>query len=61
MTLHQKIAKTLGWSIKDTKTFDLPTLRELVRPFNRSLAEEVSQVIKEGSHLTEKPCPTKTS
>lgn len=51
-TLHDRIALTLGWSDRDVTSFSLPTLRELVRPVDPSLAAEITEVIALGSHLT---------
>jgi hypothetical protein len=51
MNLHERIAKTLGWSVQDTQSCSLPTLRELVRPVSPPLAYEISQVIQSGSRL----------
>jgi hypothetical protein len=51
-TLRNRIAEALGWSIEDTKTFDLATLRELVRPVSQKLAYEITEIIRKGEHLT---------
>jgi len=52
MTLHQQIAKALGWSEEDTKKFSLQMLREMVRGKNPKLAYEISRAIRTGSYLT---------
>lgn len=49
--MHEKIAKALGWTVSETQTFSLPTLRDLVRPVDPELAQEISNVIQRGSHI----------
>jgi hypothetical protein len=42
LTLHERIAVTLGWSAADVLSFSLLSLRELVRPIDPRLAGEIS-------------------
>jgi hypothetical protein len=51
MSLHDKIAKVLGWTVADTKSMSLASLRELVRPVDLNLANEISDVIQNGGHI----------
>jgi hypothetical protein len=51
MSLHDKIAKVLGWTVADTKSMSLASLRELVRPVDLNLANELSDVIQNGGHI----------
>lgn len=56
MTLHERIATVLGWTVKDTQSLSLHSLRELVRPLDRGLAAEISGVITSARVLREPPC-----
>ena len=49
--LHPRIAKALGWTLEKTRTLSLPNLRELVRPVDPKLAEEISRVVQSGSFI----------
>lgn len=53
MSLHKKIAKVLGWSTNETHGFSLQSLRELVRPVDPKLADEISQRITSGDYIRE--------
>ena len=50
--IHERIAAVLGWTIAETQGFSLAALRELVRPLDPKLAEEISQGIRDMNHLT---------
>jgi hypothetical protein len=52
--LHERIATALGWTVKDAQSFDLATLRTLVRATHPKLADEISIIIAKGSHITRK-------
>lgn len=54
MSLHEKIAKALGWTVAETQTMSLSSLREMVRPVDANLAAEISDHIQFGWHLTRK-------
>lgn len=41
-SLHARIAKALGWTVKEAQSFSLPALRDLVRPVSPKLAEEIT-------------------
>jgi len=46
--LHERIAKALGWSVKDTQSFSLQALRELLRTVSPKLVHEIDQAIRSG-------------
>lgn len=52
VSLHERIAKALGWPLRDVESMSLPSLRELVRPVDRYLAEEISESINYYQDLT---------
>lgn len=49
MNLSERIAEALGWSLQDVHSFSLPTMREMVRQVNPSLAHEITQTIRRSS------------
>lgn len=49
--LHERIAKALGWTVKETQSFSLPTLREMVRSVSPKLAHEITVVMKTNSYF----------
>ena len=49
--LHERIAETLGWTVKEAQSFSLATLREVVREKNPKLAHVISDVIQNGEHI----------
>lgn len=51
MTLHERIARVLGWSVRDAHQLPLQSLRELVRPEHPNLAELISQEIRSGRYV----------
>lgn len=51
MTLHERIATVLGWTVGETQTFSLLILRELVRPLDAKLAAEIAEVVLSGEHI----------
>lgn len=53
MTLHERIAAALGWSVADCQSFSLQALRDMVRPVSEKLAHEITIVIS-GSVVTRK-------
>lgn len=58
--LYDRAARSLGWSLAETRRFLLPALRDLVRPVDPSLADEMSLVIQSGAYGGErKPTSTK--
>jgi hypothetical protein len=46
MNLHERIAKALGWTVKETQGFSLLALRDLVRPVDEKLAHEITLATK---------------
>lgn len=52
MTLHERIAAALGWSLEDALSFSLPALRDIVRITHPKLAAEISAVLTAGTHVT---------
>lgn len=51
-SLHEKIAHLLGWSMADVQSMSLRTLRELVRPLDKVIANALTEAIRkhEGSY-----------
>lgn len=50
--VRHRAAKALGWSIKDTRGLSLASLRELIRDKDPELAEEMSCIIRNGTHIS---------
>jgi hypothetical protein len=50
-SLHERIAKALDWPLADVQSMSLAALRELVRPVDKKLADEISAALSGGSHL----------
>jgi hypothetical protein len=51
MSLHERIAIALGWSVRDTQSMSLQALRDIVRPVNAKLAHEIDTTIRSGEYL----------
>jgi hypothetical protein len=51
MSLHERIAAALGWTVKETQSFSLASLRELVRPVSPKLAYELTVTIQTGDYI----------
>lgn len=51
VTLHERIAQALGWTVADTQSFSFQSLRELVRPVSPKLAAELDHQIQSGSYI----------
>lgn len=49
--LYRDAARVLGWTVEQTHSISLASLRELVRPVDPALAEDISRVIAAGSHV----------
>jgi hypothetical protein len=56
--LHERIAKALGWSVKDAQSLSMHSLRDLVRPVDPQLAQEMSHVIQSGAYIRATPAAT---
>lgn len=54
-TLHERIAIALGWTVKDVQSFSFQTLRELVRPEDPVLADEISEAIRSEAYIIGAP------
>src|ERR1700733_1312699 len=50
-SLHARIAAALGWPMRDVQSMSLQSLRDLVRPVDPGLADEISRVVQAGSHI----------
>ena len=46
MTLHERIAQALGWTLADAQSFSLLALRDLVRPVDAKLAYEIHEALR---------------
>ena len=55
MSLHERIAAALGWTVAQAQSFSLPSLREMVRPVSAKLAHEITQEIRSGAVIVSKP------
>lgn len=53
--LHERIAKALGWSTSDVRSFSMQSLRDLVRPVDPNLAREMDYVIQSGAYVRGEP------
>jgi hypothetical protein len=53
--LHDRIARTLGWSAEDVRSFSMQSLRDLVRPVDPDLAKEMTLVIQSGQYVHATP------
>lgn len=52
-SLHRRIAATLGWTESSTRSMSLASLRDLVRPVDPALAEEIGERIRSGRHIAQ--------
>lgn len=58
MNLHERISICLGWTVDETKTFSLSTLRELVHPISPKLAYEITLVMRDPVGDYDRPTPS---
>jgi hypothetical protein len=49
--LHDRIAKILGWRPVDVQSLSMQSLRDLVRPVDPQLAQEISYAIQSGAYV----------
>lgn len=49
LIMHERIAKALGWTVEEARSFSLPALREVVRPVSMKLAYEITLAIQNES------------
>lgn len=47
LSLHERLATELGWSLREVRSFSLLTLRELVRERNPKLAHLITDQIEQ--------------
>lgn len=50
--LHDRAARALGWSADDVRSVSMQSLRDLVRPVDPNLAQEISLAIQSGAYIT---------
>ncbi len=50
--LHARIARALGWTVAEARSYSLAAARDLVRFVDAPLAAEISAVIQAGAHIT---------
>lgn len=55
-SLHDRIAKALGWKLEDTYSLSLLMLRELLRDSDPALAREITEGVRSGSYIVQ-PAP----
>ena len=53
--LHNRVAKALGWPVEETKRLSMQSLRDLVRPVDPDLAQELSYAIQSGAYIRGEP------
>lgn len=53
--LHERVAKALGWSVRDAQSLSMQALRELVRPVDANLARELDHLIRSGAYIRGEP------
>jgi hypothetical protein len=51
MTLHERIAEKLGWTVEQTQSFSLQALRTMVRTVSPKLAHEISLAIRSDVYI----------
>lgn len=51
MSLHERIAKHLGWTIKECQSFSLQALRDIVT--DAKLRYELTEVIQTGRYISQ--------
>lgn len=53
--LHERVAKALGWTVKDAQSLSMQALRDLVRPVDPDLAREMDYLIRSGEYIRGEP------
>ena len=53
--LHERVARALGWSVKDAQSLSMQALRDLVRPVDPGLAREMDHLIQSGAYIRGEP------
>jgi hypothetical protein len=52
--LHDRIAEALNWNIEETWGFSLAAMRDLVRPVDPELAQDITLAIEGIGHVARK-------
>ena len=55
MTLHERVAAALGWTVAEAQTLPLAALREMVRPVSPKLAHELTDAIRNPQSIEDRP------
>lgn len=50
MSLHERIAKVLGWPLSDVYSMSLLTLRELVKPIDAKLYWDITVSVRNAAY-----------
>ena len=50
--LRARVAAALGWSVADTQSLSIPSLRELVRPVSPKLEHELTVLMHSDLYFT---------
>lgn len=53
--LHERAARALGWTVRDTQSLSMQSLRDLVRPADPDLAREMDYMIQSGAYIHGEP------
>lgn len=51
MTLTERVAAALGWSVEDVQSMSYQSLRDLVRPVSEKLAAELTSAMRSGAYI----------
>lgn len=55
MSLHERIAQALGWTVAETQRFSFQALRSMVRGVDPKLEHELTVEIQTGSYIVGPP------
>lgn len=59
--LHDRAARALGWNVNDVRSVSMQSLRDLVRPVDPNLAQEISLAIQSGAYIRGEPARARRS
>jgi hypothetical protein len=59
--LRARVAKALGWPPRDVQSLSMQSLRDLVRPVDPALADEMSLAIQSGAYIRGEPMKARLS
>ena len=51
VSLYERIAAALKWSVADVQSFSMLMLREILKPKHPKLAAEVTALVASGGHI----------